>query len=311
MIKYLTGTDKLKCRDLWEEAFPDDSEQFCDYYFKEKLKDNRILAIIEEETPHKDDKSIQIDNAQSNQTENDQSRQIENSLSDQIKNNNSAQVEAMIHLNPYNLMVKGRPWQINYLVGVATRKEKRHQGYMRRLLLQMLADLHQEKAPFCFLMPAKEAIYRPFGFTYIFCQPQFALRDNHALLKKTVSKPSPTGGLIFYEDALSEAARWMEGWMSEHYQVYAQRDQAYLLRLAAEIASEDGILELLYDKGQVAGISAQWGLNRKEQRLLYGGEPYVYEKRLPNQQLWQESFPLRSLSVLSACLKRLRPNLWK
>ena len=44
MIRYLETEEKGRCLDLWREAFPEDSTEFCDYYFKEKMKDNRVLV---------------------------------------------------------------------------------------------------------------------------------------------------------------------------------------------------------------------------------------------------------------------------
>ena len=42
MIRYLTEEERGLSRDLWEEAFPEDSQSFDDYYFSEKIKENRI-----------------------------------------------------------------------------------------------------------------------------------------------------------------------------------------------------------------------------------------------------------------------------
>ena len=44
MIRYLKAEEKERCRVLWREAFPDDSEPFTDYYFEEKMKDNRVIV---------------------------------------------------------------------------------------------------------------------------------------------------------------------------------------------------------------------------------------------------------------------------
>lgn len=38
MIRYLTEEERRLSRDLWEEAFPEDSRSFDDYYFSEKIK---------------------------------------------------------------------------------------------------------------------------------------------------------------------------------------------------------------------------------------------------------------------------------
>ena len=44
MIRYLETEEKGRCLELWREAFPEDSTEFCDYYFKEKMKDNKVLV---------------------------------------------------------------------------------------------------------------------------------------------------------------------------------------------------------------------------------------------------------------------------
>ena len=240
MIQYLSGQDKPICRKLWEEAFPEDSKTFCDYYFQEKLTDNRILALVE-------------DNGE----------------------NGPKQVHAMVHRNPYLLSVKGCRWKVDYLVGVATQKEMRHQGFMRRLLLQVMADMRREQMPFCFLMPAKEAIYRPFGFTYIFRQPQLSLEGEGVQKGENINGDTPDGM------AAEQAAVWMNRWLGRHYPGYALRDEAYVRRLAKEIASENGSLALLYGGQDVVGVLGEWGYGRKVQRLLYGDLPYVQEKGDP------------------------------
>ncbi|MDD3252893.1 MAG: GNAT family N-acetyltransferase [Lachnospiraceae bacterium] len=238
MLKYLDMEEKGRSRDLWEEAFPEDSKAFDDYYFSEKLKDNRILAIEE-----------------------------------------GGRIQSMVQLNPYLLQVKARRWRVDYLVGVATRKDKRHQGYMRRLLLQMMSDMKAEKMPFCFLMPADEAIYRPFGFTYIFRQPEWSLKAGLSLERRALNPLASTDVKHFgtEQQRIAQAAAWMNDWLARRYQVFAVRDKAYLLRLLDEVASEDGTLELLYDgaEGRMVGLQSFWGLHEREQRLLYVEDAYV------------------------------------
>lgn len=258
MLQYLSTEEKALSRDLWEEAFPEDSRSFDDYYFEEKLKDNRILAILED-----------------------------------------GRVQAMVQMNPYLVQVGDRRWRVDYLVGVATRKEKRHQGYMRRLLLQMMQDMRDEQMPFCFLMPADEAIYRPFGFTYIFRQPQMALRKDveaelvrRPLIAEAAGPGVAAGGSGAVAGGsgvvaagsrayLESLAGWMQRWLKRHYQVFAVRDGAYLLRLMKEIASEDGRLDVLYDGDSMIGMEGVWGREKPEQRLLYCEKPYMQESGEP------------------------------
>ncbi len=233
MIRYLTNGEKPDSRGLWEEAFPEDSKAFDDYYFEEKLKDNRILVLENE------------------------------------------RIDAMIQLNPYLIQARGRRWRVDYLVGVATRKERRHRGYMRQLLMRMMADMRQEQMPFCFLMPADEAIYRPFGFTWIFDQPQVELRGDAALTRRDLLPWSESLGS---SHRLAELADWINGWLAQKYEVYALRDAAYLRRLLKEIDSEAGCFQILYDGDAMAGVYSEWGLAAREQRLLYAKPPYVRER---------------------------------
>ena len=50
MIKYLNQKEKIFTKPLYKEAFFEDSDSFVNYYYEEKLKDNRILADIEGES---------------------------------------------------------------------------------------------------------------------------------------------------------------------------------------------------------------------------------------------------------------------
>lgn len=47
MVKELEGEEKQQSRQLWEEIFTEDSEEFLDYYYTEKVKDNQILGSFD------------------------------------------------------------------------------------------------------------------------------------------------------------------------------------------------------------------------------------------------------------------------
>lgn len=224
MIRYLETGEKTGCRSLWEEAFPEDSRQFDDYYFAEKMKDNRVLVLEEE-----------------------------------------GRIVSMLHQNPYRIRVREQVWQSDYIVGVATAKDRRHRGYMRQLLNHMMEEMWSEQMPFCFLMPADEAIYRPFGFVFIYDQPQWRLKEDVALELRPLLPWKDSQG---QKGWLANLAAWMDEWLKKRYQVYAVRDEAYLRRLMKELESEEGTFDLLYDGDIMAGIRCEWGLGKREQRLL-------------------------------------------
>lgn len=233
MIRYLKTGEKKICRSLWEEAFPEDSREFGDYYFSEKMKDNRVLVLEEE-----------------------------------------GRVASMLHQNPYRLRVRDQIWRSDYIVGVATAKDRRHRGYMRQLLNRMMKEMWEEEQPFCFLMPADEAIYRPFGFVYIFDQPQWRLKADEDLTVRPLLPWKDSAGANRW---LAGLARWMDGWLQNRYQVYALRDEAYLRRLLRELESEDGTFDVLYHGDTMAGIRCEWGRNEREQRLLMAIPQYMEE----------------------------------
>lgn len=79
---------------------------------------------------------------------------------------------SMAQLNPYSFVCRGREWPVDYIVGVATAEDSRHRGHMRSILKKMLEDMNRAHVPFTFLMPADEAIYRPFQFAFIYRQAQ-------------------------------------------------------------------------------------------------------------------------------------------
>ena len=56
-------------------------------------------------------------------------------------------VRAMLHLNPYTLMVNGKEEPSHYIVAVATEKEYRKRGYMAALIRTALGDMYQAGEP--------------------------------------------------------------------------------------------------------------------------------------------------------------------
>lgn len=88
-----------------------------------------------------------------------------------------APYDAMMFRTPYTIQIGGIQKKISYIVGVATRKECRHRGYMRELLMYSFREMYQEKNPFTFLMPANPAIYEPFDFKYVYERDVWKLKE--------------------------------------------------------------------------------------------------------------------------------------
>ncbi len=248
-VRYLDPEEKGRSRELWEECFPADSSRFLDYYYQEKCRDNRILVLEEER---------------------------------------GGRILSMIQQNPYRVRGPFGECEVDYIVGVATAKDARRRGYMRRLLEAALKEERQRKMPFSFLMPADPKIYAPFGYVYVYDQPFWRwnaagrqLRRETApvetLLWGRCRANAGTGSGI--EDDFGRLGGWIDQWLSCRYQIYALRTEAYMRRLWKEIESEYGELSLLYDGAELAGAECFWGGEKKERRFLYGKKEYVEEER--------------------------------
>ena len=222
MIRYLETEEKERTRDLWREAFHD-SETFTDYYYKEKMKDNRVLVCEEE-----------------------------------------GKIVSMLHRNPYRIYMRGAEKTCDYIVGVATDIKERNKGHMRSLILSVLRDMQEERMPFTFLMPARESLYRPYDFRYIFDQPRWVLHYD-----KNIRREDGKTGLLS-----EDLAQWQTAWLKRQYDVFAVRDAAYIERMEKELASEDGLCRLIYDDDWFVGMESEWGLKEREMRYLYTSVRY-------------------------------------
>lgn len=178
------------------------------------------------------------------------------------------QIVAMLHQNPYRIAVGGFNCRCAYLVAVATAANARRQGHMRTLMERSLADMRKEHMPFCFLMPASRDYYLPFLFADICQRPIFKL---------TNAGITGLNAVELTDDNVDEAARFMNRWLAKRYEVYTVRDSEYMLTLKKELESENGGLELLYSSTRLAGIRGEWGITKKEPRLLMCRPEYAYE----------------------------------
>lgn len=187
-----------------------------------------------------------------------------------MKNNKIMVIEdgkeiiSMAHLNPYRVSVRGRLINANYIVAVATLASRRHQGLMRKILTQMLNDMHDDRMAFTYLMPADENIYLPFDFAFIFDSPKWQIKEEvkNQILSKALGEDH------YY---FQETADFMNTWLAARAEVFCLRDADYVKRLQKELQSENGQLEMLYDASderRLVGIRAYWGVKEKELRIL-------------------------------------------
>ena len=196
--------------------------------------------------------------------------------------------DAMMFRTPYKLQIGEQQQNISYIVGVATRKECRHRGYMRELLMHSLEEMYQEKEPFAFLMPANPAIYEPFDFRYVYERDVWKLKDGTEIEKYLAAK---TEGKEEYREAdryelraaqledddndrsrnirnglhgvsklqeqfpdfpiMDMLAEFANGYLQEHYNIYVHRDEEYYAMQLEESKAQNGDIYVLFEQGEI------------------------------------------------------------
>lgn len=156
------------------------------------------------------------------------------------------EIVSMLHLNPYEMRVGNQIYQTHYIVAVATDKRYRKRGLMRQLLnhaMQVMADRGES---FTFLMPAAEAIYKPFGFEFVYEQKQGKVKGRRCTDTSLVMERAG--------EADCKAIADFGNQMLREYDVVTWRDAAYYITLLSELASEDGGILLAKRDGRIEGV---------------------------------------------------------
>lgn len=164
--------------------------------------------------------------------------------------------DAMMFRTPYRLQIGEVQREISYLVGVATRKECRHRGYMRELLMHSFREMYEEKMPFAFLMPANSAIYEPFDFRYIYKREVWELKGTF----KEYTNIDKLHGLYsvryLYEKCpqlpiLSLLAEFANRYLRERYNIYVHRDVSYYEMQLKESEAQNGDIYVFFENGEI------------------------------------------------------------
>lgn len=155
-------------------------------------------------------------------------------------------IVSMLHLNPYQLRVKDKVFKTHYIVAVATDERYRHQGLMRQLLNHAMQVMADGGEPFTFLMPANEAIYKPFGFEFVYEQK-----------REKVSGKKCEDSTLEIVEASSEHCQAIADFaneMLENYDVVTWRDADYYKMILAEQVSQNGGILIAKQDGKIQGV---------------------------------------------------------
>lgn len=251
--KAAKAVENQRARKLYEEIFDEDSPAFVDYYFRVKAAENEIFVV----------------------------------------ENEKQEILATLHLNPYEMMFCGERVKTNYIVAVATRADCRHQGMMRSLLQASLQEMYRRKETFTWLMPAAEAIYRPFGFRFIYEKNKMTVTADVLRRAETdenwqIHSDQEVSGDIFCEEAkkedLAELACFAEKQLSKLAEVYTVHDIAYFEQRMQEVGCEGGSLILIRKEKEICGYFLALKKDREAWEIVV--EDAVQKKAFPAVLHW-------------------------
>lgn len=254
--KAAKAVENQRARKLYEEIFDEDSPAFVDYYFRVKAAENEIFVV----------------------------------------ENEKQEILATLHLNPYKMMFCGEKAKTNYIVAVATRADCRHQGMMRSLLQASLQEMYRREETFTWLMPAAEAIYRPFGFRFIYEKNKMTVTADVLRRAETdenwqIHSDQEVSGDIFCEEAkkedLAELAYFAEKQLSKLAEVYTVHDIAYFEQRMQEVGCEGGSLILIRKEKEICGYFLALKKDREAWEIVV--EDAVQKKAFPAVLHWFEA----------------------
>lgn len=155
-------------------------------------------------------------------------------------------IGAMLHQNPYEIMVGEKEFLLSYIVAVSTREEMRRQGCMRKLLCRTLEDLAKMGEPFTYLMPARKEYYEPFDFAFIMDWYTF---KTEKLEKNMGEKRNSSLRLeIQNEENIRFIAAKMNEARENYAKVFTKMSVQLLKRLEKEQNCENGHVFLIREK---------------------------------------------------------------
>ena len=254
--KAAKAVENQRARKLYEEIFDEDSPAFVDYYFRVKAAENEIFVV----------------------------------------ENEKQEILATLHLNPYKMMFCDERVKTNYIVAVATRADCRHQGMMRSLLQASLQEMYRREETFTWLMPAAEAIYRPFGFRFIYEKNKMTVTADVLQRAETdenwqIHSDQEVSGDIFCEEAkkedLAELACLAEKQLSKLAEVYTVHDIAYFEQRMQEAECEGGRLVLIRNENRICGYFLALREQREAWEIVV--ENAVQKQAFPAVLRWLEA----------------------
>lgn len=181
------------------------------------------------------------------------------------------EIVSMLHLNPYQMRIENQIYPTHYIVAVATNLQYRRRGLMAKLLHYVLQEMQDRGEPFTFLMPASEAIYKPFGFEFVYTQgSSLVAGKNHSGIAFSFAKEEDCKDIAAFANECLQA-----------YDVTTWRTENYYKAILAEQISENGGILLAKQNGKLKGVFCFANEGQLELR-----EPLFSEEKVLHQAVF-------------------------
>lgn len=197
------------------------------------------------------------------------------------------EIVSMLHLNPYEVRIGNKVYQTHYIVGVATIPRCRRRGLMAKLLHHVLQEMQNRGEPFTFLMPASEAIYKPFGFRFVYTQgSSYVTSVSRQQILDEVCCADANGGnsktafVFAKEEDCNDIAKFANECL-QAYDIATWRTKDYYKTILAEQISENGGILLAKQNGKLKGVFCFANEGQLELR-----EPLFTEEKILHQAVF-------------------------
>lgn len=153
-----------------------------------------------------------------------------------------------LHRRPYKISVRGRSFDTDYIVGVATHPAARGKGYAKELIRGAFHMALREGKAFDILMPSSASFYFPLGFSFYAHQWQRKAKPEE--IRKLAEKPF-SSGMINSPEEWQPLALIYEAY-TKGRSGYTVRDEKFWKRYIDGVRQE-GYIAMVSDETGPAG----------------------------------------------------------
>ena len=231
MIRYLDNQEKGRTKDLWREAFPEDSEDFLDYYDQEKMSINQVLVREEDGV------------IQSMLHQNPYRLQVRDTF---------WSVDYIVAVATRTDM-RHRGYMRSLLIRMMT--DMREQQMPFCFLMPAAKAIY---TPFQFAFIYDQPVWNL----------KEDIKLKHTSIEETVPAGNMMGmdvadKLVQQVQPIQMAADWMQQWLEQRYEVFTKRDTDYVTSLIREVKSELGSLDFFMIRNSLWEFRVSGGAKKR------------------------------------------------